>query len=233
MDFLAYYWTPNTVFYPILCYPQDFIENQSNQFSIQEPARCPLPANEQLSTPENHLRTLSKPQENQATPQKTLLQQKKKKKEDFAPKSGCKSIAMRKKKYERDADRNILPNIVNKLYSFVGCKSRCKNFVADFLNWNPQLKQHCSVNKFFFYHKELRSSLNKFLLEDDLAHMFKVQKKLLFCFPEEEQKCFIRINIFMLHLYYRNNYHVTSVVNSCRISKTKIEDYLKYFRATK
>ena len=41
------------------------------------------------------------------------------------PKEIRKNAEKRKKKiYERDADRNIIPNIVNKLYSFIGCKSR-------------------------------------------------------------------------------------------------------------
>ena len=78
-----------------------------------------------------------------------------------------------KKKYAKNEKRNILPNAIGQLFSFLERQCKSKPMVNKVLSIH-KLERVCSVKKYYVYQRFVKSKLPQYLTEDSLDYLFEI-----------------------------------------------------------
>ena len=76
--------------------------------------------------------------------------------------------------YEKDENRNIMPNTINKIFSFLRSKSKSFQTLTEIFNQNPALQANCTIKKYYIYQNFIKSRMNKFIMEDSIDNLFEI-----------------------------------------------------------
>ena len=78
-----------------------------------------------------------------------------------------------RKKYKKDENRNIIPNTINQLFSFLEKKFKSEPIVKKILTiYN--FDKMCSSKQYYIYHKLLKQKLNNYLTKAALSELFEL-----------------------------------------------------------
>lgn len=123
-----------------------------------------------------------------------------------------------------------MPNTISKIFSFLRNKSKSQKLVEEFLRFNPSLGAQCPVHKYYTYQKQLKTSLDKYLVVESIEKLFERIDDSCGLFTKEEQETIIRINAFLIMNYIRSPFFILALINSRKVAKDKIKEYVAVVR---
>lgn len=86
------------------------------------------------------------------------------KNEEYDPKENNPKLRNRKI-YEKDKERNILPNAISKLFFFLKSMTKSEELLLKILNNQQSLNKNVTPSKFYSYHSLIKSKMTRFMSE--------------------------------------------------------------------
>lgn len=151
------------------------------------------------------------------------------KNEEYDPKE-YNPKAKNKKIYEKDKERNILPNAISKLFFFLKSTTKSEELLLKILNNQQSLNKNVTPSKYYSYQSLIKSKMTRFMSEESLWQLFTVQDPSFLVFSLQEQLAIIKINAIMIRNFLKKQMYLQSVVNTSRSHKNKVESYIKKYR---
>ena len=72
----------------------------------------------------------------------------------------------RRQRWENtNKNKNIIPNTINRMISFLSCRARSSSILEKFLQHNPQISHHVTAKMYFAYIKQVKLKMNRCLME--------------------------------------------------------------------
>lgn len=125
------------------------------------------------------------------------------KEEKSASEKKPKADRKEKKKYKKDENRNIMPNTVNQMFSFLEKKFKSESKLKEVIAIHGFGKV-CSAKSYYVYQRVLKSKLTNYLTEQKIDPLFELVDPSLQLFTLQQQLTFIKINCILLFYYLRS-----------------------------
>lgn len=140
--------------------------------------------------------------------------------DDYSPEN---EGSKRTKKSKQLENRNVVPNIVRLVLSFVQKKGKSEKIVETLLK-----KMECpeaSLKRFFLYHKLVKNSLDNYVNEETLSQLVSLHPDNFSVYSLKEQLCYNEITRKMI-LHFLRNEATICVITSKRMEQNKKRDHI-------
>ena len=132
------------------------------------------------------------------------------------------------KKSKQLENRNVVPNIIRLVLSFVQKRGKSLKLVEDLISRSGC--QPASAKRFFLLHKLVKGKMNNYVNEDTLKQLLDVRCDNFEIYGQEEQECYQRISRKLV-LYFLTHEAVSCVLTSKRMEESKKQQHVSAIRA--
>ena len=139
-------------------------------------------------------------------------QKEKKAPEEYIP---YRSEDKKKRKSRQSLYRNILPNILHQIFSFINKKNKSLKCVQK-INSSFPTEQEIEVDRFYLYQKLVKEKTNRYINENALLLLNQIQDAGCEQYGLGEQATFLKINR-MLTLYFLEQEYDAAILTSSRL----------------
>lgn len=82
-----------------------------------------------------------------------------------------------RKAYQKDKERNILPNAVSKIFFFLKSSGKSESLLSKILAAHPELGSKVTASKFYIYQSFLKSNRGRFMTIESLQDLFTLRRQ--------------------------------------------------------
>ena len=132
------------------------------------------------------------------------------------------------KKSKQLENRNVVPNIIRLVLSFVQKPGKSSKLVESLLR--KDVCTTASVKRFFLYHKLVKGKMNNYVNGETLGELTKVRVDSLEVYPLEEQICYRKVTRKLV-LYFLRHEAINCVLTSKRMDETKKREHVMAVRS--
>ncbi len=101
-------------------------------------------------------------------------------------------------------NRNVVPNIVRLILSYIQKKEKSQRVVEALLKrYNAGGSSSIGLKRYYLFQKLVRSKMNNYVNEDTLRELYRMRPEDYEVYPEEEQRAYNRITRTLIAQFLR------------------------------
>lgn len=134
-------------------------------------------------------------------------------------------------KYQENENRNIIPNEINQIFSFIQKKNKSGTVIDRLLAKYPHPQNYTS-KRFYLYQGLLKNRLGHYANEKSLRYLSELYEPKCENWPEEEQRFYNKLCRILIHHFLEED-SVIIIATSKRMKQEKKKDHLHARRYVK
>ena len=136
--------------------------------------------------------------------------------EDYRPDA---SGNKKKSSMKQIENRNIIPNVIRLIISFIQKKGKSERIVKNLLEkWeSPSV---CSLKRFYLYQNMVKNKLNSYVNEETIRLLVQPHDDLMDIYEESEQRFYNKITRVLINYFIRDDFY-SFVITSKRMEQHK------------
>lgn len=128
------------------------------------------------------------------------------------------------RKSPQNANRNVVPNIMHQVISFLQKKSKSGE-VLEKLIQKLGVGHICNSKRFYFYQVLIKDKLNHYLNAESLLALRDLQEPSCEVYSEEEQRLYNKISRLLVQYFLKHEYDII-ILTSKRVHSQKRLDHI-------
>jgi hypothetical protein len=150
--------------------------------------------------------------------------------EDYRPLGGSHKKGKKSKQME---NRNVVPNIVRLILSYIQKKEKSQRVVEALLKrYNAGPQSSINIKRYYLFQKLVRSKMNNYVNEDTLRELYRMRPEHYEVYPEQEQRTYNRITRTLIAQFLREDV-LACILTSKRMQSDKKRNHLEALRTIK
>ena len=134
-----------------------------------------------------------------------------------------------KKKSSQLENRNVIPNMIRLILSFVQKKGKSLALVDKLLKLHNPDPDHFNTHRFYLFQKAIKDKMNNYVNLETLREYCKIRKQEFSVFTFEEQKCYNKITKILINYFLKEEAQLF-ILTSKRMEKEKKKYHIEVIR---
>ena len=136
--------------------------------------------------------------------------------EDYRPEA---SGNKKKSTMKQIENRNIIPNVIRLIISFIQKKGKSERIVKNLLEkWS--IPSRCTLKRFYLYQNMVKNKLNSYVNEETIRFLVRTHDDLIDIYDEAEQKVYNKITRVLINYFIRDEFY-SFIMTSKRMEQHK------------
>lgn len=150
--------------------------------------------------------------------------------EEYRPLGGSHKKGKKSKQME---NRNVVPNIIRLILSYIQKKEKSQRVVEALLKrYNVGAQSSIGLKRYYLFQKLVRGKMNNYVNEDTLKELYRMRPEDYEVYPEQEQRIYNCITRTLVAQFLREDV-LACILTSKRMESAKKRNHLEALRTIK